>query len=134
MRLARLTPTFLCALALSAALACSGSGYSSGPSDTNSQPAVPSGSSVTVSNDRFTPADLTVQPGTTVNWTWNSCTGGDVYGGAQNCVSHNVTFDQGASSSTQSSGTFSRAFPTAGTFPYHCTIHGPAMSGRVVVQ
>ena len=136
MRLARFISTTSCASALAIAVACSGGSYSSGPTDTGSNPGgTPSSASVTVSNDQFTPVDLTVRPGTTVSWAWNTCTGGDdIYGGTRTCVSHNVTFAQGPSSSTQSSGTFSRAFPEAGTFPYQCTIHGPSMSGRVIVQ
>ena len=45
-------------------------------------------------------------------------------------------FDDGSniSSGSQSSGTFSRTFTAAGTYKYHCTIHGSAMSGQVVVQ
>jgi plastocyanin len=101
---------------------------------TGPPPPPPSGDAVTVGNNQFAPADLTVSAGRTVTWTWDSCTGGDGYGNGQSCVSHNVTFDQGASSSTKSSGTFFRAFPAAGTYPYHCTIHGASMSGRVVVQ
>ena len=31
-------------------------------------------------------------------------------------------------------GTYSHTFSTAGDFAYHCTIHGLAMSGSVVVQ
>lgn len=49
-------------------------------------------------------------------------------------ASHNVAFDQGPGSVTQSSGIFARSFPTAGTYAYHCTIHGASMSGRVVVR
>jgi plastocyanin len=30
--------------------------------------------------------------------------------------------------------TFDRTFPTAGTFPYFCTVHGSMMTGTIVVQ
>jgi len=67
-----------------------------------------------------------------VTWTWNTC-GSDGYG--ITCVMHDVLFDDGATSGAQNSGTFARTFATAGTFNYHCSIHGAAvMSGVVTVQ
>jgi len=76
-----------------------------------------------------------VTPGTTVTWEWKACTD-DGYGGYGGCVSHNVTFDDGSNiaSSTQSTGTFSRTFNTAGTYKYHCVVHGTGMSGQVTVK
>jgi plastocyanin len=73
---------------------------------------------VLVRNDFFDPAQLQVTPGSTVVWAW-----------ASNGRDHNVTFDDQVASETQSSGTFERTFETAGTFAYHCTIHGTATSG-----
>jgi len=78
---------------------------------------------VSISNNAFTPSSVTIAAGATVRWTWVS--------GAAN---HNVTFDDGPASFTQNNGTFSRTFADAGTYGYQCTIHGPAMSGTVVVQ
>jgi plastocyanin len=94
----------------------------------------PSANVVTVSNDAFSPANISVAKGATVRWSWESCTGGDIYGGGQTCVAHDIVFDGGATSGLRSSGTWSREFPTAGTFAYHCSVHGATMSGRVVVQ
>ena len=84
---------------------------------------------ITVQNNQFTPSATTVVPGTTVTWTWNSCTG-DGYGG-QLCTDHSVVFDNGtrAGSGVQSSGSFASQFATAGTYSYHCSIHGTATSG-----
>jgi plastocyanin len=73
---------------------------------------------ILVENNEFDPATLQVAPGATVVWAWSS-------GG----TTHNVTFDDGEESGNRSSGTYERTFPTAGTFPYHCTIHGTATSG-----
>lgn len=50
-------------------------------------------------------------------------------------VAHNVTFQAASGLQTipaTSNADVPRAFPTAGTFPYVCTIH-PGMSGQVVV-
>ena len=76
---------------------------------------------ITVGNNFFSPASLSVNVGQTVIWGWNP-------GG----VDHNVTFDDGQHSPTQSSGTYQRAFPTAGSYAYHCTIHGASVMHGVV--
>ena len=141
MREMRVRRTVLVVAALATA-ACGGGGSAGEPTGPDSNPAgtSPGGqprpsNSVKVSNNQFTPSDLSVRVGTTVTWDWDSCTGGDGYGSAESCVSHNVTVgDGGVKAATQSSGTFARQFAAAGTYPYHCTIHGTAMSGRVVVQ
>jgi plastocyanin len=78
---------------------------------------------VTVGNNSYTPASTTVQKGTTVTWTW-----------AQNSVDHTVTFSDGQTSATMSSGTYSRTFSTAGEYAYYCKVHGASMSGTVTVQ
>ncbi|MGN6391288.1 MAG: cupredoxin domain-containing protein [Gemmatimonadales bacterium] len=78
---------------------------------------------VTVGNNFYNPAQLTVAVGTTVTWQWAA---GD--------TTHSVTFDDGPTSNIQNSGTFQRAFGTAGTFTYFCKVHGRAvMSGTVTV-
>jgi plastocyanin len=33
----------------------------------------------------------------------------------------------------KSSGTFTHSFPAAGTFPYHCDVHGAMMQGTITV-
>lgn len=109
--------SLLAKLALLAALGCGGG------SDSPAGPSGGGGTGVTVGNNFFSPVDLSVAAGSTVTWTWSP-------GG----VDHNVTFDDGEHSSTQSSGTYARTFATAGTFPYHCTIHGASvMHGTVTV-
>ncbi|MDB4898946.1 MAG: hypothetical protein JWN53_754, partial [Gemmatimonadetes bacterium] len=47
---------------------------------------------------------------------------------------HDVSFTDNVHSATQSSGSFSRQFTAAGSYDYICSVHGAAMSGRVVVQ
>ena len=94
-----------------------------GGSDSTTGPMDAGGNTVTVGNNFFSPADLSVAAGTTVTWSW-----------AAGAVEHNVTFDDGQHSATQSSGSFPRTFSAAGTYPYHCTIHGAAvMHGTVTV-
>jgi plastocyanin len=124
-------------LAAFAALGCGGGGVSGPGTGTPPTPPPPPGTpnSIVVTNNAFTPVDLNAAKGATVTWSWDACSGGDPYGGGQTCVSHNIVFDDGATGSgVQSSGTFARTFATAGTYPYHCSIHGAAMSGRVLVQ
>jgi hypothetical protein len=111
---------------LLAALACGGDGggtTDNNPPPGNPPPQSPPVGNVQVGNNFFNPQTLNATVGTRVVWTW-----------AADAVDHNVTFDDGPNSSTQSSGTFERTFSAAGTFPYHCTIHGTAMSGSVVVS
>jgi plastocyanin len=79
-------------------------------------------SSVNVADNSFTPAATTVARGTTVTWTW---TGRNP---------HDVTFDDGPASATQAAGSYTRNFAAAGTFRYHCTVHGTAMAGAITVQ
>ncbi len=67
---------------------------------------------------------LTVQAGTTVKWI-NSDT-----------MAHTSTSDSGVwdSGSIAAGSSYSYKFPSAGTFPYHCTIHGVvSMSGSITV-
>ena len=79
---------------------------------------------IDVSNNRFSPNCVTVPVGATITWTWSANAGNG----------HNVTFATGPNSATQTTGTFTRAFPAAGTFAYTCTVHGAAMAGSIRVQ
>src|ERR1700712_5698501 len=73
----------------------------------------------------FTPATVTINVGDTVTWT----NGGGF---------HDVNADDGSfGNSPGGSWTFSHTFTPAGTFGYHCSIHGSAgsgMFGTVTVQ
>lgn len=77
---------------------------------------------ISVKDNSFSPSATTVAKGTTVTWTWTGVN------------PHTVTFDDGAASGTQTSGTFERKFDAAGTYPYHCAVHGASMSGTITVQ
>jgi len=76
--------------------------------------------SVAVKDNFFQPDSVILQVNDTVYWTW---------AGTQQ---HNVTFGPGMASATQSSGTYSKQFTSAGKFGYTCTLHA-AMKGVVVV-
>ena len=121
------------ALAVASLCACGGSGGSSttGP---NNQPSntPPPANGISVQNNMFSPSTKTITAGTEVKWAWNSCSG-DSYSG-QICTSHSVTFDDGTGSPTQDQGTYARTFNAAGTYSYHCSIHGAAMAGTITVQ
>lgn len=87
------------------------------------------GTGVTVGNNFFQPANLTVDDGSTVTWTW-------VNTGA---ISHSVESvgNPSFTSSAVLSGagqTYSFTFNTPGTYNYQCEVHGAAMSGTIVVQ
>lgn len=107
------------ALAIVALAGCGGGGSNVPTGPTNGGSA-----GVTVGNNFFSPATLSVATGATVTWTW-----------AMGDTLHTVTFDDNApGSSPQSSGTFQRTFTTAGTYSYFCSIHGKnVMSGSVTV-
>jgi hypothetical protein len=70
----------------------------------------------------FSPAAVTVALGESVTWSF------------QDSISHTTTSDQGFwDSGTKSGGaTYARAFTSAGTFAYHCSIHS-MMRGKVLV-
>jgi plastocyanin len=115
----------------------SGGGYATGSGGQNpppggQQPPASTSTAVSVKNNSFDPSTTTVNAGTTVTWTWDACID-DGYG-TRACVDHNVTFDGGGGSATQSTGSYSRQFNVAGTFNYRCTVHGAAMTGQVVVR
>jgi plastocyanin len=114
------------------AAACGG-GSSSPPAPTAPSPApTPAGPSssitipvgaTTLGNRQFTPPDRTVDVGATVTWL------------NTDRETHTSTSDAtGWNSGSISPGQqFSFTFRSAGTFPYHCSIH-PGMVGSVVVR
>jgi plastocyanin len=111
-------------LALMSAVSCGKDSTPTTPSST------PSGSSVSIvagssvlSTTAYNPNPITVARGTTVTWVNNDTT------------AHTSTSDSNvwSSGNIAPGGSFATTFQSAGTFPYHCTIH-PGMIGSVVVQ
>lgn len=78
---------------------------------------------VSMSDNAFAPASVTVARGATVRWVNNGAT------------PHNTTSSGTgwASSNLNPGQSFERTMATAGTFAYTCTLH-PGMNGTVVVQ
>lgn len=72
----------------------------------------------------------TIHVGDAIQWVWaagsHSTTSGVCPFG---CVADGL-WDSGIGSGM----TFQHSFPTAGTFPYFCLVHGAMMQGTVVVQ
>lgn len=98
-----------------------------GDGDSNAPEPGPDAGPVTVGDNFFQPASLTIARTNgvaEVTWNWEGSN------------PHNVTFDAGPPHSvTQTSGTFNRSFSGAGAFTYICTVHGRAvMSGTVNVE
>lgn len=76
-------------------------------------------------NNVFAPATVTISAGQSVTWNWVS--------GFHSIVSDDTPAAFTASG-RQAAGQYTVMFPTAGSFGYHCGVHGAMMSGTVVVQ
>jgi plastocyanin len=92
---------------------------------TTNATAAPLTAAVEVANNSFSPDSVLIKAGGQVTWTW-----------AAGAVTHNVTFTSGTNPPSnignRSSGSVPLTFTDAGTFNYHCTLHG-GMTGKVVV-
>jgi plastocyanin len=110
------------------ALACCACGGSSSspstptPTPTGTLVSIVSGSS-NLTTTAYSPNPVTVSVGGTVTWMNNDNT-------AHTSTANGGAFD---SATIAPGATFSRTFPTAGSFPYHCSVH-PGMVGTVNVQ
>lgn len=108
--------------------ACGGSSASSPTAPGGAPPAsgvevsIVPGSS-TLADKAYAPNPIAVSVGGTVTWTNNDTR------------THDATSNTGAfaSGSIAPGQKYSTTFMSAGSFPYHCTIH-PGMVGTVVVQ
>ena len=119
------------ALAALFGAACGGSSDSStksgaGATTQQSEKATPTAAPVaiiTISDNKFEPAEITIKAGTTVRWQWSGNN------------PHSVLISGSNSGQHSSSGTFERTFSAAGaSFPFQCGVHGAAMSGRITVE
>ncbi|MGH9365194.1 MAG: cupredoxin domain-containing protein [Thermoanaerobaculia bacterium] len=69
----------------------------------------------------------TIQAGQTVQWVWVGGTHSTTSG---NCCAGDGKWDSGV----LGAGMFTRMFPSTGTFPYFCSVHGSVMTGTIVVN
>jgi amicyanin len=90
--------------------------------DANNAGAAPV-ANVTMDHNTFTPAEITVVPGTTVTWTNSEAMPHTV-------VDQNKAF---RSKTLVKDASFSFTFTTAGDYDYLCSIH-PFMKGKVIVK
>jgi len=114
---------FILVSMFAAACGSSSSSSTTAPTTTTGTPvSIVSGSS-TLTTTAYSPNPVTVAVGGTVTWTNNDS------------VAHNSVANNGAwtSGTIAPGGSFSMTFPSAGSFPYHCSIH-PGMVGTVTVQ
>lgn len=87
-----------------------------------------------ISNFMFSPSAVNCNVGDHVVWVWtggsHSSTSGD-----SSTITPDGKWDSGLQSGAAGSGgaSFNWKSTGAGTFPYYCTPHAPAMAGRVIV-
>ena len=126
------------------ALCGCGSGSSSSVGTTSTPPA-PQMVTVIVGGDgnSFAPATVDIHAGDTVHWVWQS--GPHTVTSGANGVADgtfcSLPAGEAASAArcasteyaTSAPATYDYTFPTAGSFPYFCTVHGTMMSGLVNV-
>lgn len=85
-------------------------------------PADGQGTAVSVVDFAFEPEEISVSPGTTVEWSYT-----------EGSSRHTVTFDDGEESDELEPGdTYARTFDEPGAYPYVCFFH-PRMTGTVTV-
>jgi len=116
--------------ALTMTASCSGSSTGYGGNPPPPPPPPPSGghaTTITVSNNQFSPTPDTINAGTiTFHW-------------AANAITHNVTWQTGPGTLPTGSGNKAGGDPNyqstlqQGTYTYHCTIHPSQMTGIIVV-
>jgi plastocyanin len=87
-----------------------------------SNPAFGSDANINIINFAFTPNTASINVNDSVTWTW--------VGSPHTSTSDTGLWDSGVFSTGH---TFTRAFTSAGSFPFHCTVH-PFMTGTITVQ
>jgi plastocyanin len=70
----------------------------------------------------FVPAQITVPAGTTITWVNTDDS------------NHRIKFPDQMGPRLDKGATYTRTFDTPGTYAYECGIHGPRMTGSVIVK
>jgi plastocyanin len=91
----------------------------------------------------FAPSTVTITVGGSVTWTWQSGPHTVTSGQPGQADGNFCSLPPGTAVSAAACAgtnyaasppfTYTHTFPTAGRFPYYCTVHGAAMTGTVVV-
>lgn len=81
---------------------------------------------VEISDNKFSPASLTVPKDTKVKWTWTGNNPHSVIGKFGN---KDVSSEQHTHT-----GSFELTMDTPGTYSYQCGVHGAGMAGKIIVQ
>ncbi len=99
------------------------------------EPQQPSSAQVNVGNDFFrsvngsqNPAVDTIKAGGTVTWTWSAAGSHSIRSTGTPGIFRNSVVMSAAGS------TYAVTFLNPGTYAYDCSVHGAAMSGRIVVR
>jgi plastocyanin len=95
----------------------------SGISETQNQNLEPADYTIEIKNFAFSPAELKINIGETVQWT------------NQDSATHTVTSDDGLfnSGNLPNGASYTYTFDTKGNYEYHCSIH-PSMAGKIIVE
>jgi plastocyanin len=120
MRVLRLTAV---AMLVAACGGGGGSSYGSGPNQTPGNNNPQTYATVTAPNLAFSPEAVSLARNGSVTWTFGA-------------TEHGVVFDTPGSPSgiaACQNCSNAKAFPTAGTFEYHCPVHGQ-MTGTITVK
>ncbi len=105
-----------------------------GSDDTNQPDPAPATAAVTIGDFLFqsarnatqNPAVDTIAIGGMVTWTWRE--------GEHSVQSLDSPGFESSDISANPGNTFQATFASAGTYQYDCAVHGPAMTGTVVVR
>jgi plastocyanin len=87
---------------------------------------------VSVGNNAFTPAQLTVEQGDVVNWNW---VGPDTNHSTTTEADHETSWDSDRGNAFPNhpvGDRFSKELQMTGEYPYHCKVH-PEMTGKIIV-
>ncbi len=98
-------------------------GYNNNSSPNNSNPPPATSNTIKLNGMAFSPASLTIKPGTTVTWNNNDNT-------AHTVTADDASFDSG---NLAVGKTYTRIFTISGSYPYHCNFHS-GMTGTIIVQ
>lgn len=84
---------------------------------------------VTLQNNQFEPRDLIIKASESVTWINNDGTGHSVTSDNQSFDSSPRCGDTALGTCMEKGHTYTRNFPTKGTYRYHCRVHGEPGTG-----